>query len=125
MAVDGSRSEDASFASENLCARPDPKRGMNTVGDVRIPRATERDDATFADANIGLEDSAVISTTALVMTRSGEPSARVVVPCAIDSRIVLPPPKTASSPAGAVRSTSTSIQSSVSARRRRSPTVGP
>jgi hypothetical protein len=63
-------------------------------------------------------------TTAFVMTRSGAPSARVVVPCSIDSRIVLPPPKTASSPP-AQSSRSTSIQRSVSASLTWSPTVGP
>ena len=64
------------------------------------------------------------STIALVMTVSGAPSARVVPPCAIDSRIDLPPPKTASSPP-AVRSCSTSIHRSVSPSRTWSPTVGP
>ena len=43
---------------------------------------------------------------------------------AIDSRIDLPPPKTASSPPK-LRSCSTSIHRSVSARRTWSPTVGP
>ena len=64
------------------------------------------------------------STTAFVITRSGAPSARVVVPCSIDSRIVLPPPNTASSPP-TQSSRSTSIQRSVSASRTWSPTVGP
>ena len=64
------------------------------------------------------------STIALVITVSGAPSARVVLPCAMDSRIDLPPPNTASSPP-AVRSCSTSIHRSVSASRTWSPTVGP
>jgi hypothetical protein len=46
------------------------------------------------------------------------------VPCSIDSRIVLPPPKTASSPP-TQWSRSTSIQRSVSASRTWSPSVGP
>ena len=61
---------------------------------------------------------------ALVMTRSIAPSPRVATPWAIPSRIDLPPPKTASSPAS-VRSSSTSTNNSVSASRNRSPTVGP
>ena len=64
------------------------------------------------------------STIALVMTVSSAPSARVAPPWAIDSRIDLPPPKTASSPP-AVRSSVTSIHRSVSPRRTWSPAVGP
>ena len=56
------------------------------------------------------------STIAFVMTVSGAPSALVTEPCSIDSRIDLPPPKTASSPP-MVRSFSTSIHRSVSASR--------
>ena len=56
------------------------------------------------------------STTTFVMTMSGAPCADVRVPCSIDSRIVLPPPKTASSPP-MQRSSSTSSQRSVSASR--------
>src|SRR6185437_3665543 len=62
--------------------------------------------------------------TAPVMTRSGVPSARVDLDWPIDSRITLPPPKTASSPP-AHRSCSTSMVSAVSASRIRSPAVGP
>ena len=61
---------------------------------------------------------------AFVMTVSRAPSARVVVACAMDSRIDLPPPKTASSPP-TVRSRSIWIHRSVSPRRTSSPTVGP
>ncbi|CPU62707.1 Uncharacterised protein [Mycobacteroides abscessus] len=64
------------------------------------------------------------STTALVITVSSAPSARVVVPWAIDSRIDFPPPNTTSSPPK-VRSSSTSIHRSVSPRRTWSPVVGP
>src|ERR1700728_4229264 len=63
-----------------------------------------------------------------VMTRSGDPPSRVVRPCPIDSRITLPPPKTASSPARPgppQRAAVISISRSVSASRTRSPTVGP
>ncbi len=63
-------------------------------------------------------------TTAPVMTRSGVPSARSATDWAIDSRMVFPPPNTASSP-GPDRSSVTSTRRSVSARRIRSPTVGP
>ena len=63
-------------------------------------------------------------TTTLVMTVSGAPSARVSVDWAIDSRIDLPPPKTASSPP-TVRSCSTSTQRSVSPSRSWSPVVAP
>lgn len=63
-------------------------------------------------------------TTALVITVSSAPAARVVVPWAIDSRMDLPPPKTTSSPP-AGRSCSTSIHRSVSPRRTWSPAVGP
>ena len=68
------------------------------------------------------------STTAPVITRSGEPDADVDPPWPIDSRITLPPPKTASSPerpGPPQRSSSTSISRSVSARRILSPVVGP
>ncbi len=68
------------------------------------------------------------STTAPVMTRSGAPSARVARPWPMDSRMTLPPPKTASSPASPgppERSSVTSISRSVSASRIRSPVVGP
>ncbi len=61
--------------------------------------------------------------TALVMTRSAV-SAALPWPCPIPSRITLPPPNTTSSP-WTVRSASTSIQRQVSARRIRSPVVGP
>ena len=58
------------------------------------------------------------------MTRSGVPSARVAVDWPIDSRITLPPPNT---PRRRRRSgpRSTSMSRSVSARRMRSPVVGP
>jgi len=68
------------------------------------------------------------STTAPVITVSGVPSARVAVDWPIDSRITLPPPKTASSPPlspARHRSSSTSIRRLVSASRIRSPVVGP
>jgi len=64
------------------------------------------------------------STTAPVITRSAAPSARVAADCPIDSRMTLPPPNTTSSPP-AHRSRSTSIRRLVSARRMRSPVVGP
>ncbi len=66
--------------------------------------------------------------TAPVMIRSAAPSARVVLAWPMDSRMTLPPPKTASSPcpAGpADRSSVTSMNRSVSASRIRSPVVGP
>ena len=63
------------------------------------------------------------------MTRSGVPSARVATDWPIDSRMTLPPPKMASSPASGPgppqRSSVTSISRSVSASRTRSPAVGP
>src|ERR1700681_1992095 len=59
------------------------------------------------------------------MTRSRTPSAEVAVEdCPMPSRITLPPPNFASSP-GVVRSFSISMNNSVSARRTRSPVVGP
>ncbi|SKV17764.1 Uncharacterised protein [Mycobacteroides abscessus subsp. abscessus] len=63
-----------------------------------------------------------------VMTVSGAPPARVRRLCPIDSRNTLPPPKTASSPAKPgppQRSSVISMIRSVSARRMRSPVVGP
>ena len=66
--------------------------------------------------------------TAPVMTVSGAPSARVARPWPIDSRITLPPPNTASSPASPgppLRSSVISMNRSVSASRIRSPVVGP
>src|SRR5919108_4108769 len=66
--------------------------------------------------------------TTPVMTVSGVPSARVARACPMDSRMTLPPPKTASSPAAPgppERSSSISISRSVSASRMRSPVVGP
>ncbi len=62
--------------------------------------------------------------TAPVITRSGVPSARVAELWPIDSRIDLPPPKTASSPP-TQWSFSTSMNRQVSASRMRSPVVGP
>ncbi len=64
------------------------------------------------------------STTTLVMTVSSAPAIRLRPDWSIDSRIDFPPPKTASSPP-MVRSSSTSIQRSVSPRRTWSPVVGP
>src|SRR5690349_19528340 len=66
--------------------------------------------------------------TAPVMTVSGVPSARVARDWPMDSRMTLPPPKTASSPASPgppERSSSISTIRSVSASRMRSPVVGP
>ena len=68
------------------------------------------------------------STTAPVITRSGAPCAAVRSDWPMDSRMTLPPPKTASSPARPGppdRSSSISMSRSVSARRMRSPAVGP
>ncbi|CAM5461292.1 hypothetical protein SALBM217S_05545 [Streptomyces griseoloalbus] len=68
------------------------------------------------------------TTTAPVITVSGAPSARVAVAWPIDSRMTLPPPNTASSPARPgppQRSSSISTSRSVSASRIRSPVVGP
>ena len=91
-----------------------------------LPRATIRPSRTPTSALITPQWS---STTAPVMTRSGVPSARVATDWPIDSRITLPPPKIASSPASGPgpphRSSVTSISRSVSASRTRSPTVGP
>src|SRR5579864_6560635 len=59
------------------------------------------------------------------MTKSSTPSAATAeADCPMPSRITLPPPNLASSP-GVVRSFSISMKSSVSARRTRSPVVGP
>ena len=69
--------------------------------------------------------------SALVMTQSAAscaPGPLIAWPWPMPSRIVLPPPNFTSSPyppAFSVWSCSTSITSSVSARRTRSPTVGP
>ena len=61
----------------------------------------------------------------LVITRSGDPDARLaVVDCPIPSRMTLPPPNFASSPY-VVASLSIWMTRSVSARRMRSPVVGP
>ncbi len=60
--------------------------------------------------------------------REDDGSGLVARPCPIDSLITLPPPKTTSSPAfpgPPLRSSVTSISRSVSAKRIRSPTVGP
>ena len=91
-----------------------------------LPRATIRPSRTPTSA---LTTPQWSRTTAPVMTRSGAPSARVARPWPIDSRITLPPPKTASSPGAPAgppqRSSVISIDRSVSASRIRSPTVGP
>ena len=103
---------------------PIRRRGVDAVRDVGVAGLAERDDPPVADADVALTTPQWSSTTAFVITRSGAPSARVVVPWSIDSRIVLPPPKTASSPP-TQSSRSTSIQRSVSASRTWSPVVGP
>src|SRR5271170_1841744 len=91
-----------------------------------LPRATIRPSRMPMSALITPQWS---STTAPVMTRSGVPSARVTTDWPIDSRMTLPPPKIASSPASGPgppqRSSVTSISRSVSASRTRSPVVGP
>lgn len=90
-----------------------------------LPRATIRPSRMPTSALITPQWS---STTAPVITVSGAPSARVARPCPMDSRSTLPPPNTASSPARPGpphRSSVTSISRSVSARRIRSPVVGP
>ena len=91
-----------------------------------LPRATIRPSRTPTSALITPQWS---STTAPVITRSGVPSARVATDWPIDSRMTLPPPKIASSPASGPgppqRSSVTSISRSVSASRTRSPAVGP
>src|SRR5262249_60512648 len=58
------------------------------------------------------------------MTVSTAPSVRVRCDCPMPSRMTFPPPNFTSSPY-VVKSFSTSITRSVSARRTRSPTVGP
>ena len=91
-----------------------------------LPRATIRPSRTPTSALITPQWSRI---TAPVMTRSGVPSARVATDWPIDSRMTLPPPKIASSPASGPgppqRSSVTSISRSVSASRTRSPVVGP
>src|SRR5512146_52595 len=94
-----------------------------------LPSATIRPSLTPISA---LTTPQWSSTTAPVMTRSGVPSARVAVAWPMDSRMTLPPPKMASSPASGPegsgppqRSSVTSISRSVSASRIRSPVVGP
>jgi hypothetical protein len=91
-----------------------------------LPNATIRPSRTPTSALITPQWS---STTAPVITRSGVPWARVATDCPIDSRMTLPPPKMASSPASGPgpphRSSVTSISRSVSASRIRSPAVGP
>src|SRR5215471_1664333 len=62
--------------------------------------------------------------SAFVMTVSTAPSMRVRCDCPIPSRMTFPPPNFTSSPY-VVKSCSTSIIRSVSARRTLSPTVGP
>ena len=91
-----------------------------------LPRATIRPSRTPTSALITPQWSRI---TAPVMTRSGVPWARVATDWPIDSRMTLPPPKIASSPASRPgppqRSSVTSISRSVSASRTRSPVVGP
>ena len=68
---------------------------------------------------------ALSTITALVITRSGVPdSRRAVADCPMPSRITFPPPNFASSPY-TVASCSIWMTRSVSARRMRSPVVGP
>ena len=62
----------------------------------------------------------------LVITRSGAPPARVTwLSMPMPSRMLLPPPKTISSPYAPRRSRSISTNSLVSPKRMRSPVVGP
>jgi hypothetical protein len=95
-----------------------------TSGLPALPRPTIRPSRTPTSAFTTPQWS---STSAPVITRSGVPAPRVVRAWPMDSRITLPPPKTTSSPpcGPRQRSSVTSMTRSVSARRTRSPTVGP
>ena len=72
---------------------------MDAVRRCRGCRRAQRDDPTVPDADVGPDDAPVVEDH-----RVGDDgveralAARVAVDCAIDSRIDLPPPKTASSP---------------------------
>ncbi len=97
--VDPARGEDATLTGDDVGGRADPQGGVHAVGDVGVPGAADAADDPVADPHVGAGRSRLWSrTTAFVMTVSGAPSARDVVPCAMDSRMDLPPPNTASSP---------------------------
>ena len=95
--------EDPALAGDDVGRRPDDQVGVDAVGDVRVagpPRATIRPSRSPTSARTTPHQS---RTIAFVITVSSAPCARVRGDCAIDSRIDLPPPNTASSPP-AVRS---------------------
>ena len=100
---------------------PITQRRVHAVGDVGVAGPAEGDDPAVAEPDVGPDDAPVVEDDRVGDDGVGRAlGAACVVPWAIDSRIDLPPPKTASSPPK-VRSCSTSIHRSVSPRRTWSP----
>jgi hypothetical protein len=126
VGVDGAGSEDLAVSGQDLRGRADDDVDPSIVSGLpALPMAAIRPSTTLTSALTTPQWSRI---TAPVITRSAAPSARVVRAWPIDSRITLPPPNTASSPAPAGpmdRSSVTSTNRSVSASRIRSPVVGP
>ena len=123
--VDAAGGEDLALAGDDVGRRADDQVRVHAVGDVGVAGAAERDDPAVPDADVGADDAPVVEHDRVGDDGvQGARRRRVSVPWAIDSRIDLPPPKTASSPPK-VRSCSTSIHRSVSPRRTWSPAVGP
>jgi hypothetical protein len=128
VAVDGAGGEDLAVAGDDLGGRTDHQVGVHAVHRVGVAGLADADDAAVAHADVGLDDAPVVEDDRAGDDQVGRAVGAGAPDWPIDSRITLPPPKTASSPARPappVRSASISISRSVSARRMRSPTVGP
>ena len=123
--VDAAGGDDFSFAGDHFGARADDHSGRDAVHDVGIAGLADADDASAADSDVGFYDSPVVHDHRVGDHQIEGAACEVAeADCPMPSRSTLPPPNLASSP-GVVRSRSISMSSSVSARRMRSPVVGP
>ena len=100
VAVDPAGGEDLAVAGDDLGPRPDHQVRVHAVHGVRVAGLAERHDPAVPDADVGLDDAPVVEHD-----RAGDhqcparPRRGWRSDWPIDSRITLPPPKTASSPA--------------------------
>ncbi len=99
VTVDGAGGDDLAVARDDLGARPDDEVGVDAVHRVGVAGLAQRDDATVADPEVRLDDPPVVEDDDAGDHGVRGALALVARDCPIDSRITLPPPKTASSPA--------------------------
>ena len=125
MRIDSAGRHDLAFCRKHFRAGADLHAFRHAIHQVGIAGLADTDNAAIPDADVRLDDPPPIDDDRIGDDEIERALARVAAgDWPMPSRITLPPPNLASSP-GTVRSRVISMSKSVSARRMRSPAVGP